>query len=294
MNTKVIYRGRFAPSPTGDLHLGSLTTALGSYLEAKANNGSWLLRIEDLDYFRIQPASIANILHTLELYGLEWDEEVLYQSKRIDIYREYINDIIGANKAYYCSCNRKRIKELGGIYDGYCKEKKRSPENASIRFLKHEVNSFSDRLKGIIFFSKDLAQENFIIQRKDGLPSYNLAVVVDDIYQGITEVVRGSDLENMTSHQIALYNYFELRAIKYVHLPVINNKNGFKLSKQHKAKSIPLDNIQYNLLKALKLLGLPTQKEMIYNSPQEILTWSIANWSLAKIPKVNINVSDTN
>ena len=140
MNKKEIYRGRFAPSPTGDLHLGSLSTALGSYLEAKANNGSWLLRIEDLDHFRIQPASIVNILHTLELYGLEWDEDVLYQSKRIDVYKDYIHDIVDSNKAYNCSCNRRRIKELGGIYDGHCKEKKRSSENSSIRFLKHEID----------------------------------------------------------------------------------------------------------------------------------------------------------
>lgn len=189
------YIGRFAPSPSGELHFGSLIAALGSYLQARAQRGIWRVRIEDIDPPREVPGAAATILRQLEHYGLHWDGEVLWQSQRHEAYREALAWLHEQGLSYYCTCPRSRIQRLGGIYDGHCRTLCHGPENAAVRIKQqHPVMHFHDALRGDIQADPQLASEDFIIHRRDGLFAYNLAVVVDDHFQGVTEIVRGADL----------------------------------------------------------------------------------------------------
>jgi glutamyl-Q tRNA(Asp) synthetase len=198
------YIGRFAPSPSGPLHFGSLVAALGSYLQAKSQQGKWLVRIEDLDPPREVIGASDLIIQTLEDYGFEWDSGIVYQSQRHDIYQSQIDHWIDKNNAYFCQCTRKQVKEDGGFYLGHCKHLQHPEKNSAVRLaMQHPVESFSDIKHGIIQIPSQLAHEDFIIKRRDGLFAYNLAVVLDDIDQGVTEVVRGADLIEPTGRQIS-------------------------------------------------------------------------------------------
>lgn len=189
------YIGRFAPSPSGELHFGSLIAALGSYLQARARNGIWRVRIEDIDPPREVPGAADAILRQLEHYGLHWNGEVLWQSRRHEAYREALAWLYDQGLSYYCTCTRARIQSIGGIYDGHCRELCNGPQQAAVRIKQqHPVTRFYDRLRGEIQADERLAREDFIIHRRDGLFAYNLAVVVDDHFQGVTEIVRGAAL----------------------------------------------------------------------------------------------------
>lgn len=204
--TDTHYIGRFAPSPSGELHFGSLIAALGSYLQARARHGRWLVRIEDIDPPREVPGAAETILRQLEHYGLHWDGDVLWQSQRHHAYREALAWLHEQGLSYYCTCTRARIQSIGGIYDGHCRELHHGPDNAAVRIRQqHPVTQFTDLLRGIIHADEKLAREDFIIHRRDGLFAYNLAVVVDDHFQGVSEIVRGADLIEPTVRQISLY-----------------------------------------------------------------------------------------
>ncbi len=205
------YIGRFAPSPSGDLHFGSLITAIGSYLQARACQGKWLIRIDDIDPPREVPGAASRILYALEHYGLHWDGEILYQSHRHEAYRHILNQLQQQGLSYYCTCPRQRIQQANGFYDRNCRELNLPVNHASIRLKQNNpVYGFKDKLQGYLNADPVMAEEDFIIHRRDGLFAYNLVVVIDDDYQGVTEVVRGADLIEPTVRQIALYQQLNL------------------------------------------------------------------------------------
>ena len=279
------YVGRFAPSPSGDLHFGSLIAALGSYLRARACGGRWLVRIEDIDPPREVPGAAGRILRTLEHYGLHWDGEVLYQSQRHEAYRAILARLHQQGLAYYCTCTRQRIHALGGVYDGHCRTRGLGPQQAALRLHQTQpVYRFYDQLRGWIDADAALAREDFIIHRKDGLFAYNLAVVVDDHQQGVNEIVRGADLIEPTVRQIALYRQLGWKEPAYLHLPLALNNQGNKLSKQNHAQPIPLDDPRPLLLQALAFLGQPHPVALRDVSTEALLAHAVAAWCLENVP----------
>ncbi|ABP59371.1 Glutamate--tRNA ligase [Enterobacter sp. 638] len=281
------YIGRFAPSPSGELHFGSLIAALGSYLQARANNGIWRVRIEDIDPPREVPGAAETILHQLEHYGLNWDGDVLWQSQRHDAYREHLAWLHAQGLSYYCTCTRARIQSAGGVYDGHCRHLNLGPENAAVRLLQHSpVTHFNDLLLGEIHADKRLANEDFIIHRRDGLFAYNLAVVVDDHFQGVTEIVRGADLIEPTVRQISLYNVFGWDVPDYIHLPLALNAQGNKLSKQNHAPALPNGDPRPVLIDALRFLNQNVTSEWQDFGLDELLETAIDNWVLSAVPKI--------
>jgi len=283
------YIGRFAPSPSGPLHFGSLIAALGSYLQAKSQQGLWQLRIEDIDPPREVQGASADILQTLQAYGLQWDDEVIYQSKQAPSYEKTLAKLRDEGLSYACHCTRKSIKSEGGIYLGHCRDKQLTSENKALRLnlskLKQTVNQFNDQLQGTVFLNTLQADEDFIIKRKDGLYAYNLAVVIDDINQGITEVVRGADLLNTTGKQLCLYQLLKQSPPAYIHLPLAVTAPGQKLSKQNHALAIDKNDPIPTLLKALDFLGHSMSDTTDKSSCEKILQWAIKNWNLDNIPK---------
>ncbi len=281
------YIGRFAPSPSGELHFGSLIAALGSYLQARANNGIWRVRIEDIDPPREVPGAAETILHQLEHYGLNWDGDVLWQSQRHDAYREHLAWLHAQGLSYYCTCTRARIQNAGGVYDGHCRHLNHGPENAAVRLLQHSpVTHFNDLLLGEIHADKRLANEDFIIHRRDGLFAYNLAVVVDDHFQGVTEIVRGADLIEPTVRQISLYNVFGWDVPDYIHLPLALNAQGNKLSKQNHAPALPNGDPRPVLIDALRFLNQNVTSEWQDLGLDELLKTAMDNWVLSAVPKI--------
>lgn len=280
------YIGRFAPSPSGELHFGSLIAALGSYLQARAQQGIWRVRIEDIDPPREVPGAASAILQQLEHYGLHWDGEVLWQSQRHDAYREALAWLKSQDLCYYCTCTRARIQSIGGTYDGHCRDLRHGPQNAALRLRQtHPVMAFTDRLRGTLKADPRLAGEDFIIHRRDGLFAYNLAVVVDDHFQGVTEIVRGADLIEPTVRQISLYQQFGWPAPTYVHLPLALNADGAKLSKQNHAPALPTGDPRPVLIQALRFLGQPVPAHWQDVSTAELLRQAVINWSLTHVPE---------
>jgi len=281
------YIGRFAPSPSGPLHFGSLIAALGSYFQAKSQQGQWLVRIEDLDPPREMPGASSLILETLEAYQLHWDGEVVYQSQRHELYQEQINRWLQSGQAYYCQCTRKQIKASGGFYTGTCRDLAlKNHQQCSIRLrMTHPIYQFEDQRHGILSIPTALADEDFIIKRRDGLFAYNLAVVLDDIEQGITEVVRGADLIEPTGRQISLYQMLDAEPVSYLHLPLALDESGHKLSKQNHAKAIDNSNPKPALLDAMSFLGFDIDKEIQSASVEEIIEWGVKNWRVVQLPK---------
>ncbi len=280
--------GRFAPSPSGELHFGSLIAALGSYLSARAQNGRWLVRIEDIDPPREIPGAATHILQQLEQYGLHWDGEVLWQSQRHEAYREALDWLQQHRQSYFCTCPRSRIQQLGGFYDGHCRDLQRGSENAALRLRQHApVNEFTDRLRGTLQADPRLAQEDFIIHRRDGLFAYNLAVVVDDYFQGVTEIVRGADLIEPTVRQIALYQQFGWAVPQYLHLPLAINADGNKLSKQNHAPPLPQGDARPLLVEALRFLGQQVDENWQDETQEKLLSRAVSQWNIALIPQDN-------
>jgi glutamyl-Q tRNA(Asp) synthetase len=280
------YRGRFAPSPSGYLHFGSLIAALASYLHAKNQQGLWLVRIEDIDPPREMHGASSAILATLDAYGLHWDESVLYQSQQSDLYLDVLQQLAERKLTYHCQCTRAIIKAQGGIYQGQCRELNLPTMNNAIRFRNLQgAFHYSDLIQGEYFAPQTFAKEDFILARKDGLFAYQLAVVVDDIYQNISHVIRGCDLLEPTVRQISFYQQLGYQAPKFGHIPLAVNEPGFKLSKQNKAPAIDNTNPKPSLIMALQFLGQNVPDELYTYSVEQIIQWAIDNWSTDAIPK---------
>ena len=286
------YIGRFAPSPTGPLHFGSLVCALASFVDARFHAGRWLVRIEDIDPPREVSGATDTILKQLNDHGLQWDGELLYQSSRTAIYREAIAELQRAGAAYYCDCPRQRINSLGGIYDGHCRQRELGENGAAVRLQLSEdsVVSFQDLIQGE--YGQHLSADvgDFIIRRRDGLFSYQLAVTVDDQFQNISHIIRGADLIDSTPRQIYLQQCLGFFSgnqspIGYGHLPMAINAEGQKLSKQNHAAALVEGDESRNLWHALQWLGQQPPTELQHSPVVEILHWAIDNWQLDAIEK---------
>lgn len=296
------YRGRFAPSPTGLLHFGSLITALGSYLCARHVGGEWRLRIEDLDPPRELVGAADAILRTLETHGLEWDGSVLYQSRRAEAYEAALARLWAGGWLYECSCTRSDIARFarqgpfGPIYPGRCRQGPRSRRKPyALRVLTHPRDiAFDDRLQGTQVQCLTETAGDFVVRRADGLYAYQLAVVVDDATQGITDIVRGADLLDSTPRQIHLQQLLGYPTASYLHLPVAVNAAGEKLSKQTHAP--PLDSQQAgdNLWQALCFLSQQPPPELRRASPRELLAWAVSEWRVTAVaPRRSITLPNT-
>lgn len=287
------YVGRFAPSPTGPLHFGSLITAVGSYLQTRSQAGLWRVRIEDLDPPREQPGAAANILRTLEAYGFRWDGEVIYQSRRTAAYRAALGTLIRARSAYYCNCSRKQVEAdgqpgaFGMIYSGACRDRKWARGHGrSLRVVTHDQPiRFEDENFGSYRQCVESEIGDFIICRADGYIAYHLAVVIDDAEQGVTQVVRGADLLDTTPRHIYLQQLLRLPTPGYLHLPVAINRQGFKLSKQTRARALPLSDPRPYLVAALKFLNYQPPAEVRAARLDDAWRWAIAHWSSSRLPK---------
>lgn len=288
------YIGRFAPSPTGPLHKGSLLAALASFLDARANKGQWLLRIEDLDPPREVPGAANLILRQLDGHGLHWDGPVLYQSSRLPAYEDALQQLSRAGLLYACYCNRARLRTLGGCYDGACRRHKLNsgtstpdkPHAIRIELPEQSAIALTDLIQGSLVFDLSVTGD-FILWRRDHLPAYQLACSLDDDYQNISHVVRGSDLLDSTPRQMHLLHCLDLATPQYGHIPVLSNAQGQKLSKQNHAPQLDSGKAIANLLDCLRLLGVSTPKELYKDSIQQVLDWAIKHWRLSHIPPLN-------
>ena len=287
------YIGRFAPSPSGPLHFGSLIAAVGSYLQAKSQHGQWLVRMEDIDTPRMVAGADSDILRTLEQFGLHWDGTVLYQSQRLERYQQIVEQLKQQQLIYGCQCSRKQISDDGGIYNGRCAPLNLSTEPLAWRLKSHTVEcQFTDLIFGQQQIPSELAQEDYIIKRRDGLFAYQLVVVVDDIDQGITEVIRGADLLSMTPRQQALCNLLGAAPPRYGHLPLAVLKPGFKLSKQNHAAAVSQWPQAQVMSKVLCFLGHPPPAELDQAPVAAQLSWAINHWQLGKVP-LQMEISQT-
>ena len=294
-DTVVPYRGRFAPSPTGPLHFGSLVAAVGSYLEARTRSGIWLLRIEDVDTPRTVPGAADDILRTLEAHGFAWDGEVIWQSRREDAYRAALDDLIGRGLAYGCACSRKEIADAstlpavdgGLVYPGTCRAGLPTGRTARAWRLRvpDETLSFCDAVQGAVSQRLETAVGDFVLRRADGLWAYQLAVVVDDAWQGISDVVRGADLLDSTPRQIWLQRCLGVPTPAYVHLPVVTNAAGEKLSKQTLAPALDTAAAARQLVAALGFLGQQPPAGLERSTPAEVWKWALAHWALSAVPR---------
>lgn len=286
-------RGRFAPTPSGPLHFGSLIAALGSYLSVKGQGGQWLVRIEDIDLPRVVPGAAEEILKTLEAFALNWDGEVVYQSARGDLYRDALASLRARNQTYSCACSRKELalvtrRGLTGelLYPGTCRSGLKGRTGRAERFRVPDARlCFDDAIQGTI--CQDLAVESgdFTLLRADQIVSYHLAVVVDDAAQGITEIVRGSDLMDSTPRHLALQRALGLPEPKYAHLPVACDGSGEKLSKQTRAAALAVPDAPALLIEALRFLGQDPTPDLQGARPSEIVAWGLRHWSMAAVPK---------
>jgi glutamyl-Q tRNA(Asp) synthetase len=280
---KPAYIGRFAPSPTGDLHFGSLIAAVGSYLQARSRGGAWRVRMEDIDPPREVAGSAAGIVQELERLGMHADGPVLYQSTRLQAYREAWQRLLRDHHAFKCQCSRKMLP-ANGIYPGTCRELGLTAADIkSIRFRAPDTPiSFRDLVMGQL--SQDVAKAvgDFIVRRADGLPAYQLAVVVDDAFQDITEVVRGADLLRSTPRQIALQHALKLPTPAYCHLPLAVMPDGSKLSKRLGSDPIGSARPAHAIAQALAFLGQPPPPKLAID---ELWAWAIAHWDPDKIPR---------
>lgn len=284
------YRGRFAPSPTGPLHLGSLTTAVASYLEARVHGGEWLLRIEDTDPQRKVRGAVSDILHTLEAHGLYWTGPVNYQSSRSAAYNQAMQRLLGCKLAYPCGCSRRnRVIGHSGqsIYPGTCRQGLLPGMRArTVRVRTHNDSiRFVDGLMGLQEQRLEYDVGDFVIRRAEGFFAYHLAVVVDDADQEITHVLRGADLLDSTPRQIHLQRCLGYNSPRYTHVPIVVDHSGQKLNKSSGARALNRNNNGNNLWYALKILDQKPPQSLRRATPQTIWEWAYENWSLSKIKK---------
>ena len=282
------YIGRFAPSPTGPLHFGSLVAAVASYLQARTRNGRWLLRIEDIDPPREQSGASTEIVETLRCYGFEWDGDVIYQSANEKAHRSALATLIDQGLAYRCGCSRRDLDDaprgaLGIIYPGSCREA-HIQGDAAFRLRTNDTEiAFDDALQGRIAQHLESESGDFVIRRRDRLIAYHLAVVVDDEIQGVTEVVRGIDLLNSTPRQIYLQDLLGYRRPDYVHIPVITHADGTKLSKLTGAPGISNDAVSKTLCAALVALQLEPPPKLATASPSDVWNWALKTWQMENL-----------
>lgn len=286
------YIGRFAPSPTGPVHFGTLIAAVGSYLQAKKNNGAWIIRMEDVDTTRKVAGSDKEILNTLEAFGFEWDNEIIYQSQQTALYQSALEQLLSQSMLFPCVCSRKQLAETNSdIYPGTCRnrqlaEDKLVEENEyALRLLARDVTiEFSDTVMGKQ--SQNIAQQcgDFVIKRRDGLFAYQLAVVVDDALQGITEIVRGSDLLDSTPRQIYLQQLLNYPTPGYCHLPLAIDKHGNKISKSGNATRVDIKYRGKLICKVLMFLGQNPPIDLSDSSIDDIWSWAIKHWNISQVP----------
>lgn len=284
--------GRFAPSPTGPLHFGSLVAAVASYCDAKSQSGRWLLRIEDVDTTRRVAGASADMIRTLQHYGFVWDEAIVYQSERTEHYEHALAQLRSRGLAYPCTCSRKEIADSstqlgieGAIYPGTCLQHPIKPDTpAAWRLKTPAINiGFADRIVGWQQHAMASDIGDFVIKRADGLFSYQLAVVVDDALQGVTHVVRGADLLQSTTRQIYLQQRLGYTTPAYAHIPLVLNDQGQKLSKQTLATALPLDNILATLVAAFNFLPYLPQPVPTFSNLPALWQWAMAHWQLGQL-----------
>lgn len=290
------YRGRFAPSPTGPLHFGSLATAVGSYLDAKHHHGSWLVRMEDLDTPRCVPGAADDILRTLAAFGLHSDEPVVYQGQRTAAYEEALQRLKASGAAYPCGCTRKEIADSalygieGPVYPGTCRA--RLPEGRAARAWRVRTDrstvTFDDALQGRLTQNLEKEIGDFVVKRADGLFAYQLAVVVDDAAQGITHVVRGADLLASTPRQIHLQRLLNLPTPRYLHLPIAVNEKGEKLSKQTLAAPVDTAQPAATLWRVLEFLRQSPPMTLHNHDVETVLAWAISSWQPQRLTGIRM------
>lgn len=291
MNSHLTRVGRFAPSPTGPLHFGSLVAACASYLDARSNQGRWLVRMEDLDKPREQAGASDAILRALKVFGFEWDGEIVWQSQRTSVYQDILDQLKQMGLVYPCGCSRQEIRASarigvdGPIYPGFCRDGLKNGKQPRAWRLRVDAREmcFTDRLQGRI--CQDLAAEvgDFVVKRADGLFAYQLAVVVDDAEQGVTDVVRGADLLDSTPRQMLLQQHLGYDTPNYAHIPVATDASGLKLSKQNHAPALSLSNINQQLIQAFEFIGLESQLFAANMSRDELWQNAIEHWQASKM-----------
>lgn len=284
------YRGRFAPSPTGPVHYGTLVAAVGSYLQARSNNGQWFLRIDDIDKTRKVEGADVGIIKTLDAFGFEWNGEIIYQSTQTEYYEQALTRLIDMSLVFPCLCSRKKLAEVNSdIYPGTCRQRQLpEKEPNALRILSKDITvTFEDAVMGPQ--SQNIKQQcgDFIIKRRDGLFAYQLAIVVDDARQNITEVVRGADLLESTPRQIYLQQLLGLPTPKYCHLPLAVDAAGNKISKSEGALKINIKHREKLLVSVLQFLGQQPPDDMAEAKLNDIWAWARAHWQVGSIPKTN-------
>jgi glutamyl-Q tRNA(Asp) synthetase len=279
--------GRFAPTPSGALHFGSLVAALASYCDIRSQQGRFLLRIEDVDTPRVVVGAADQILRDLEAFGFSWDGDVIYQSTRFEHYRHYLDQLRQQGDCYACQCSRRSLREqgvssgpLGQIYPGNCRHKMLDRNGRSLRMSTAMATAarFLDRVYGDFAMNLDTQVGDFVLRRNDGVYAYHLAVVVDDELQGVNQIVRGADLLENTCLHLHLQQRLGFSTPSYLHLPLVSNAAGIKLSKQTGAISLDYDEASNLLIAALQHLGQHPPPQLGNESPAEILRWSCDHW----------------
>jgi len=276
------YIGRFAPSPTGPLHMGSLVAALASFLDARAANGKWLVRMEDIDPPRESPQAAEHIIHSLRDHGLLWDGDILFQHTRSNAYERALQQLSQQGMLFRCACSRTQLEASAGLHRGFC-QSHTGPFALRVP-VDQEQYCFDDRLQGRICERLETTAGDIIVKRKEGLYAYQLAVVVDDGWQQITHIVRGSDLIDSTVRQIYLQQCLQLNTLVYLHIPVLNGSDGQKLSKQNLAPAVDAANAVNNLRQALRHLRQPEPPPHI-KDVSDVLSHAIQHWQPALLPR---------
>lgn len=280
------YIGRFAPTPSGYLHFGSLVAALASFLDARHVAGRWLVRMEDLDPPREMPGAQDAILRTLETHGMHWDGEVLRQSGRQAAYGAEVERLLQQGLAYACHCSRKQLEGTAGVYPGTCRNASLPEAGAAIRLRVPNLRyCFDDRVQGQLCQQLAQALGDFVIRRRDGLYAYQLAVVMDDALQGITDVVRGADLLDNTPRQLYLQELLGLPQPRYLHVPLIIQPDGHKLGKRYRSPPLSAAQASTQIARALRALGQALPAELDGASCEQLLAWGIQHWNPASIPR---------
>jgi glutamyl-Q tRNA(Asp) synthetase len=284
LKTAPPYRGRFAPSPTGQLHQGSLVAALASWLDARAQGGTWIIRMEDLDGPRCVDGADAAILATLERFGLASDEPVLYQSTRTAAYAQALRQLQDTGHAYRCTCSRS---EEPGVYSGHCRDRglQDGPCAWRLRLPADAVFEFRDGVQGPCRLTA-AALGDPVIYRRDGLTAYQLAVVVDDAAQGITHVVRGADLQDSTGWQIAVAAALQVKVPSYSHIPLVSEPDGTKLSKSRRSVPVSGENVASQLFGALALLGIHPPEALKAARVSDIMGWAVGDWQPGRLREI--------
>jgi glutamyl-Q tRNA(Asp) synthetase len=278
------YVGRFAPSPTGPLHVGSLATAVASFLHARQAHGEWLVRIEDIDPPREARGAADEILRTLEAFELEWDAPVVYQSRRLAAYDAAAERLLATGRAFRCRCSRSEIRAANegesGRYPGTCRDRQIPPGDAAVRArVDRGLVIFDDGLQGTIETDLAASLGDYVVVRRDGLPAYHLAVVLDDAEQRVTTIVRGVDLLDSTAAHVHLQGLLGLATPSYYHLPVVVNERGQKLSKQTGATAVDTRD-GAAAAAVLELLGLAVPPALAGERPGVLWKWALERWSI--------------